>query len=46
MTLKDELPRWVGAHYTTVERGEIIPERMKRENRVKVKIMPSCGSDW
>ena len=28
-TLKDELPRSVGAQYATGDRGEIIPERMK-----------------
>ena len=29
MTLKDELPRLVGAQYTTGEEQEIAPERMK-----------------
>ena len=29
-TLKDELPRQVGAQYATEIRGEITPERMKR----------------
>ena len=28
-TLKDELPRSVGAQYATGDHGEIIPERMK-----------------
>ena len=30
MTLKDELPRSVGAQYASGNRGEITPERMKR----------------
>ena len=29
-TLKDELPRLVGAQYATGDTGEITPERMKR----------------
>ena len=29
-TLKDELPRSVGAHYALEKRGEIALERMKR----------------
>ena len=29
MTLKDELPRLVGAQYATEISGEITPERMK-----------------
>ena len=29
MTLKDELPRSVGAQYATGDSGEITPERMK-----------------
>ena len=29
-TLKDELPRWVGAQYATGISGELTPERMKR----------------
>ena len=31
-TLKDELPRLVGAQYATEIRGEITPERMKRRS--------------
>ena len=37
-TLKDELPRLVGAQYATGDRwrnGEIIPERMKRQSQSK-----------
>ena len=35
MTLKDELPRSVGAQYTLLERsGEITPERMKRQSQI------------
>ena len=34
-TLKDELPRLVGAQYAT---GEITPERMKRWNQIKNNI--------
>ena len=30
MTLKDELPRLVGAQYAMEKSGEIAPERMKR----------------
>ena len=32
-TLKDELPRPVGAQYATEIRGEITPERMKRRSQ-------------
>ena len=32
-TLKDELPRSVGALYATREEGEMNPERMKRQNQ-------------
>ena len=34
-TLKDELPRSVGAQYATGYHGEIIPERMKRDSQNK-----------
>ena len=34
-TLKDELPRSVGAQYATREQWKIIPERMKRQNQSK-----------
>ena len=30
MTLKDELPKLVGAQHGTAEGGEIAPERMRR----------------
>ena len=35
MTLKDELPRSVGAQYATDKSGEITPERMKRWSQSK-----------
>ena len=35
MTLKDELPRLIGAQYATGDRGEITPERMKRQSQSK-----------
>ena len=38
MTLKDELPRLVGAQYAT---GEITPERMKRLSQSK-----KCSGSW
>ena len=34
-TLKDELPRWVGANMLLEIRGEITPERMKRQSQSK-----------
>ena len=34
-TLKDELPRLVGAQYATESSGEITPERMKRWSQSK-----------
>ena len=34
-TLKDELPRLVGAQYATVSSGEMTPERMKGWNQRK-----------
>ena len=34
-TLKDELPRSVGAQYATKISGEITTERMKRQNQSK-----------
>ena len=48
-TLKDELPRLVGAQYATEISGEITPERMKRRSQSKnkqTKNIPSCGYDW
>ena len=35
MTVKDELPRSVGAQYATEISGEITPERMKRWSQSK-----------
>ena len=35
MTLKNEVPRSVGAQYATGKSGEIPPERMKRWNQSK-----------
>ena len=37
-TLKEELPRSVGAQYATGESGEITPERMKRWSQSKINI--------
>ena len=42
-TLKDKLPRSVGAQYATEKSEEIIPER---RDRAKAKTTPSCGCDW
>ena len=35
MTLKDELPRLVGAQYAMEKSGEITPERMKKWSKSK-----------
>ena len=35
MTLKDELPGRVGAHYATGKNGEMTPERMKTWSQSK-----------
>ena len=43
-TLKDELPRSVGAQYTTGDQGEITPERINGWSQSKTT--PSCGYDW
>ena len=43
VTLKDELPRLVGAQYATGESGEITPERRKGWNQSETT--PSCGCD-
>ena len=43
-TLKDELPRSVGAQYATGE--EWRNNSRKNEDRVKAKATPSCGCDW
>ena len=45
MTLKDELPRLVGAQYATEKSGEITPERMKRQSQSKKQTTPGCGCD-
>ena len=37
-TLKEELPRSIGAQYATGESGEITPERMKRWSQSKNNI--------
>ena len=42
-TLKDGLPRSVGAQYATENSGEIIPQRIKRQSQSKTK--PTCGCD-
>ena len=36
MTLKDELPRSVGAQCATREEGEIAPERIKRPRQSRI----------
>ena len=33
MTLKDELPRLVGAHMLLEKSGEITPEKLKRQSQ-------------
>ena len=38
MTLKDELPRLVGAQYATGDQGKITPERMKKWRQSKNNI--------
>ena len=43
LTLKEELPRLVGAHIQLEKNGESTPER-KREG-AKAKTVPSCGCD-
>ena len=43
-TLKDELPRCVGAQYATEISGEITPEIMKGWSQSKNNT--SCGCDW
>ena len=43
-TLKDELPRSVGAQYATGDHGGITPERMKRHRQSKSNAQ--CGCDW
>ena len=40
-TLKDELPRSVGAQYTTGDQW-----RNNSRDRAKAKTTPSCGCDW
>ena len=40
MTLKDELPRLVGAQYATGEEW-----RKNEEERAEAKTTPSCGCD-
>ena len=44
MTLKDELPRSVGAQYATGE--ERRNNSRKNGDRAKAKTMPSCECDW
>ena len=43
-TLKDKLPRLIGANMLLEISGEISPERMK--SRAKAKTTPNCGCDW
>ena len=43
-TLKDELPRSVGAQYAT---GELWRNNSrKKKDGAKAKTTPSCGCDW
>ena len=44
-TLKDELPRSVGAQYAAGEEGRN-NSRKKWRDGAKAKIIPSCGCDW
>ena len=44
MTLKDELPRLVGAQYAVEISGEITPEKIKGWSQSKTT--PNCGWDW
>ena len=41
MTLRDELPRWVGAQYATEEEW-----RNNSRKNEEMKTTPSCGCDW
>ena len=43
-TLKDELPRLVGAQYAVGGSREIAPEGMKKQSQSKTT--PSCGCVW
>ena len=43
-TVKDELPRMLGANMLLEISGEITPERMKRQSQSKNNT--SCGCDW
>jgi len=45
MTLKDELPRSVGAQYATGEEW-INSSRRNEETKPKQKQRPPCGCDW
>ena len=44
-TLKDELPRLVGAQYATGDQWRN-NSRKNEEKKTKAKTMPSCGCDW
>ena len=44
-TLKDELPRWVGAQYATGDQWRN-NSRKNEGMEAKVKTIPSCGCDW
>ena len=41
-TLKDELPRLVGAQQATEKSGELTPERMKRQSQSKNNSQSGC----
>ena len=42
-TLKDELPRPVGAQQATEKSGELTPERMKRQSQSKNNSQSGCN---
>ena len=44
-TLKDELPRSIGAQFATGDQWEN-NSRKNEETRAKARMTPSCGCDW
>ena len=44
-TLKDELPRLVGAQFATGDQWKN-NSRKNEETRAKARMTPSCGCDW
>ena len=45
-TLKDELPRLVGAQYATGEEWRNNSRKNEEMDGIKVKTTHSCGCDW